>query len=975
MVRLGAKVLRKALVVVSLLTMIALLLPIRSKAQTPVNGSIEFQGSQRILNLWGTNYEMGYAHGYLLASDIMLMIEKYVFEYMMNSSVSKLNQMSQVAENNFIWGKYNDELQGMLDGMIASGEDIYFDGPGRDVNLTDLKVWNIRFDASVFLSCSSFSTWGDASSDGGTIHARNLEHDYDPKNGYRVQKQLVVTYEPTDTSKFFTIAWPGFIGSPTGMNEHGVVLTANGSNGTNSNSRNDYTPALLAFRESLEVADDQNPIDDVLSVWSNVYRTKSGNIQVGTPYLGGDDPTVVIESDSVEGEEIRYSDYDFPEYEHIIAATHFIQREPATAPDQISINRYNTIRDRLIDKYENGGKLDKDEAALILRDVEGRTLHSLVAQPNTMSFDVYLAEVSGYNPVSFTAAPETTPESYQWSDLFPNHEEDVTPPVISNVQATNITDSSAMITWTTDEASNSVVNYGTTTGLGSTASDSTMVTSHSITLSGLQPETTYYYEVQSTDWAGNTATDNNGELYYTFTTNETPVETIEFQDSFEDGLGQWVQDSQNDWFVSTQRATDGSHSAEVDGGATDATLSLKDSIDLTGKTSASLTFSWLIESGLDIGEYLCLDLYNGTNWQQYKCLRGNVDPENVWHDENVDLSAYMVESFKIRFRARMSLYNEDANVDNVTIAALGTPTPTPTPTPTLTPTLTPTPTPTPTNTPTPVPPTPTPTNTPTPVPPTPTPTNTPTATATATATPQPTNTPTATATATPQPTNTPTATATATPQPTNTPTATATATPQPTNTPTATATATPQPTNTPTATATATPQPTNTPTATATATPQPTNTPTPTPTPVTPTNTPTPTPTPTWTPTPTATPTPTLTPTPTPTPEGAMHVASIDMTTTTYKDKGWYTYATATVTVSDANGNPMEGATVLGHWGGLTSDTDSGVTDTNGQVSLDSDAVKNALGTFTFTVDDVAKGGWIYDSSANEETSDSIDVY
>ena len=47
---------------------------------------------------------------------------------------------------------------------------------------------------------------------------------------------------------------------------------------------------------------------------------------------------------------------------------------------------------------------------------------------------------------------------------------------------------------------------------------------------------------------------------------------VVFADSFENGEwdSKWTEDSQYDWFDSTQRATDGSYSAEVDGRATDA---------------------------------------------------------------------------------------------------------------------------------------------------------------------------------------------------------------------------------------------------------------------------------------------------------------------------------------------------------------------------------------------------------------------
>ena len=74
----------------------------------------------------------------------------------------------------------------------------------------------------------------------------------------------------------------------------------------------------------------------------------------------------------------------------------------------------------------------------------------------------------------------------------------VSPPQISNIQVT-VTSSTATITWTTDKAANSKVNYGLTTAYGLTVSSSALVTSHSLILTGLTPSTTYHYQVQSTD--------------------------------------------------------------------------------------------------------------------------------------------------------------------------------------------------------------------------------------------------------------------------------------------------------------------------------------------------------------------------------------------------------------------------------------------------------------------------------------------
>jgi beta-lactamase superfamily II metal-dependent hydrolase len=100
---------------------------------------------------------------------------------------------------------------------------------------------------------------------------------------------------------------------------------------------------------------------------------------------------------------------------------------------------------------------------------------------------------------------------------------DTTPPVISDVQAVSIHIDSAVIQWITDEPADSVVEYGTSSGnYTDTLSDPTLVTEHSIALASLSSATTYYYRVQSTDEAGNTAVSDE----YTFTTLDIMINTI-----------------------------------------------------------------------------------------------------------------------------------------------------------------------------------------------------------------------------------------------------------------------------------------------------------------------------------------------------------------------------------------------------------------------------------------------------------------
>jgi len=83
---------------------------------------------------------------------------------------------------------------------------------------------------------------------------------------------------------------------------------------------------------------------------------------------------------------------------------------------------------------------------------------------------------------------------------------DVTAPVVSVIAASAITATSATITWTTNEASDSQVEYGPTTGYGtSTTLNASMVTSHSVNLTGLSVGT-LHYRVKSRDASGNLQT-------------------------------------------------------------------------------------------------------------------------------------------------------------------------------------------------------------------------------------------------------------------------------------------------------------------------------------------------------------------------------------------------------------------------------------------------------------------------------------
>ncbi len=98
---------------------------------------------------------------------------------------------------------------------------------------------------------------------------------------------------------------------------------------------------------------------------------------------------------------------------------------------------------------------------------------------------------------------------------------DTTPPEIANVTAAP-TFNQADIGWDTNELANTTVWYGTTPTPANKHFVDEFVTSHSVTLSGLEPSTTYYYQVESWDVAGN----QNVSAVGSFTTLALPPANI-----------------------------------------------------------------------------------------------------------------------------------------------------------------------------------------------------------------------------------------------------------------------------------------------------------------------------------------------------------------------------------------------------------------------------------------------------------------
>lgn len=163
----------------------------------------------------------------------------------------------------------------------------------------------------------------------------------------------------------------------------------------------------------------------------------------------------------------------------------------------------------------------------------------------------------------------------------------------------------------------------------------------------------------------------------------TPASTVTaFSDGFESDLSKWTETGEGDWRISTSQAHREStlpgkaasnrvlHSDNCD---SSCTMTLKTPLDLTGYSSATLSFWRFVDSSIDRGEYLRVQASDGTTWSTIYSWSHGTGDDDRWHRETYDLSPYLSSTaFSLKFVTRQSSSAEDVQIDDVVINATST---------------------------------------------------------------------------------------------------------------------------------------------------------------------------------------------------------------------------------------------------------------------------------------------------------------
>src|SRR5688500_437150 len=141
-----------------LLILFAAALPALSQAPAPkaLKGALSVEKGVRVLKLRGTPREMGYAHGFLLAAEILEGFESYVVYSPVVGGPKNYEGriVPRVRKQMVFLPEHQAELEGMIEGIKAAlGENARVPALQRSMELIDLQVLNTYGDWYQF-ACS-----------------------------------------------------------------------------------------------------------------------------------------------------------------------------------------------------------------------------------------------------------------------------------------------------------------------------------------------------------------------------------------------------------------------------------------------------------------------------------------------------------------------------------------------------------------------------------------------------------------------------------------------------------------------------------------------------------------------------------------------------------------------------------------------------------------------------------------------------
>lgn len=384
------------------------------------HGALRWRKGLPIVQLAGDARQRGLAHGQLLAPQIIDFFRCYLLEDRLRTAAT-YERFAAFLQSNFRWpAPLRTELEGVLEGMQASGCDLRVPELGRPFGLTELMAINAYIGTRAMRSsCTQFACWGDRTAgtdvDGGTIAGRNMDGEIDLRR-VTVSHFVLFAVAPSEPNqhRYVSMMWPGFVGTLTGFNEHGLHCMENAGGTGPGPIVEDMVAISWSQRQALATLDATAGPADFERILQQNGNSRGGACNAGcivlfatpnrsNPERPGSAPAWVLEGDRF-GHASRLPMQASPRLEHAILASnhhHVYGADPdrpgtyfGRTPSFSSRWRYEAGGQKLASWARTGHKVGTLQMRELLQTVaHGTTEHSVITRPDQREFDVAVASM------------------------------------------------------------------------------------------------------------------------------------------------------------------------------------------------------------------------------------------------------------------------------------------------------------------------------------------------------------------------------------------------------------------------------------------------------------------------------------------------------------------------------------------------------------------------------------------------------
>jgi hypothetical protein len=188
--------------------------PVQQTARADLlnGGWVEQRGGITILHVNGSNYQMGFQHGFLLREQVQENIRAFLhFAEELISYETLLGMWNRMSP--YVPIEYKEEMQGIADGANVSYDDVV-------VSITAVEYADH--------GCYGIATWGPATQNGMLYHSRSFDLPSSIKDNvtgkHPYDNSILVVRNPENGSASLCPSIAGSFHTGGGINEHGVAL-------------------------------------------------------------------------------------------------------------------------------------------------------------------------------------------------------------------------------------------------------------------------------------------------------------------------------------------------------------------------------------------------------------------------------------------------------------------------------------------------------------------------------------------------------------------------------------------------------------------------------------------------------------------------------------------------------------------------------------------------------------------------------